>query len=245
MTHEERLSGGFINEVVRIGDTVHRRGTLNTGFTGRLLRHLEERGWDGAPRFLGVDAQGGEVLSYIAGIVPGAGELPAGIMSDASLERVARMVRELHDLTAGTELAGDEEVVCHNDLSPRNTVYREEKGALLPVALIDWDIAAPGPRIHDVAHMCWQYLALGPNVADLRECARTLRLLCDAYGLGDRADLIDTILWWQDATAAGIDRGADEGMPAMIGLRDAGVPDEVRRSAAWVRDHRASLEGAL
>jgi hypothetical protein len=38
-----------------------------------LLRHLEAVGFDGAPRLLGIDAQGREVLTYLPGevIIPG------------------------------------------------------------------------------------------------------------------------------------------------------------------------------
>jgi len=32
-------------------------------------------------------------------------------------------VRQLHDLTDGSDLAGSAEVVCHGDLAPGNTVY--------------------------------------------------------------------------------------------------------------------------
>ncbi|WEB45065.1 phosphotransferase [Streptomyces yunnanensis] len=74
-------------------------------------------------------------------------------------------------LTAGTALAGSHEVVCHNDLSPKNTVYRPVDGALRPVAFIDWDLAAPGARIHEVAHVCGQYLRLGPAVRDVSDFA--------------------------------------------------------------------------
>ena len=85
-----------------------------------------------------------------------------GVTAEASLVRVAELVREFHDLTVGTPLAGDAQVVCHNDLAPNNTVYSPDGSGLCPVAFIDWDLAAPGRRIHDVAHVCWQYLGLGP-----------------------------------------------------------------------------------
>ena len=59
-------------------------------------------------------------------------------------------------------------------------------------------MAAPGKRIHDVAHMCWQYPGLGRGVTNVAEAARQLKVICDAYRLSDRGPLIDTILWWQD-----------------------------------------------
>ena len=97
---------------------------------------------------------------------------PAEVRSEASLVAVAQLVRQFHDFTAQSKLVGDEEVACHNDLSPKNTVYRDLGQGLRPVAFIDWDIAAPGARIHDVAHVCWQYLGLGPGVAEAaRRCA--------------------------------------------------------------------------
>jgi Ser/Thr protein kinase RdoA (MazF antagonist) len=49
-----------------------------------------------------------------------------------SSAEVARLVRQFHDLTAGTPLAGDQEVVCHNDLSPKNTVYRDDREGMRP-----------------------------------------------------------------------------------------------------------------
>jgi aminoglycoside phosphotransferase (APT) family kinase protein len=108
---------------------------------------------------------------------------------------VAQLVRQFHDLTAGTDLAGGQEVVCHNDLSPTNTVYRGVGARRRPAAFIDWDIAAPGERVHDVAHVCWQYLDLGPDTADAAETARLVRLIADSYGMADRSGLVDTILW--------------------------------------------------
>lgn len=238
------LPGGFVNRVVRVGDTVRRNQGQRAEFTHRLLRHLERRGWAGAPRLLGVDDQGREVLTFLDGHV--AWQSPTdGVCTTDALVAVARLVREFHDLTAGTPLAGDEEVVCHNDLSPKNTVYRDGGDGLLPVAFLDWDIAAPGARIHDVAHMCWQYLDLGPAVRDLDTTARRLRAMCDAYGLADRSQVVATILWWQDRCHRGIEAAAEAGDPAMVRPRDSGVARFVRAAHDWVAAHRARFESAL
>ncbi|MEW1719021.1 phosphotransferase [Streptomyces sp. NPDC093109] len=242
---EQFLPGGFVNAVVRAGDTVRRPASTRTEFVGELLRLLDVSGWSGAPRYLGVDDEGREVLGYLDGHVAWEPEQPAAVSSDESLVAVARLVREFHDLTAGTRLAGDQEVVCHNDLSPKNTVYQLYGGELRPAAFIDWDLAAPGARIHDVAHVCWQYLDLGPAVTDVEEAARRMRLIVDSYELSDRHHLVSTILWWQDRCWRGIRSRADAGDVAMARLRDAGVVRHVRTAHQWVSDHRAALERSV
>lgn len=185
------------------------------------------------------------MLSYLEGHVAWEPRQPAAVSSEESLVTVARLVREFHDLTAGTSLAGDQEVVCHNDLSPKNTVYQLCGGELRPAAFIDWDLAAPGARIHDIAHVCWQYLNLGPSVADVEEAARRMRLIVDSYELSDRQCLVSTILWWQDRCWRGIESQADAGDVAMARLRDAGVVRHVRTAYRWVSDHRAALERSV
>lgn len=242
---EQRLPGGFINDVVRVGDTVRRQRVQGTDLPVRLLRFLDDCGWDGAPRYLGIDDQGREILGYIEGIVPVVRSIPEQFTTGEALIAVARMVREFHDLTAGTELAGTEEVVCHNDLSPKNTIYREEDGILRPVAFIDWDLAEPRARIYDLAQVCWKYLDLGPSVPDLEICARKMRLICDAYGLEDRSGLFDAIIWWQEATIWGIETGVEAGKPEMFRLLDAGFLPEIRAAIAWMHRHRAALDRAL
>jgi aminoglycoside phosphotransferase (APT) family kinase protein len=241
---EHPLPGGFVNTVVRVGDTVRRIPGNGAEFVHRLLRHFELRGWTGAPRLLGVDERGREILTFVDGYV--AWQSPTyRVRTTASLVAVARLVRRFHDLTAATALAGAHEVVCHNDLSPKNTVYREGEDGLLPVAFLDWDLAAPGARIHDVAHMCWQYLDLGPAVDDLTQTARWLRMMCDAYGNVDRARVVETILWWQDRCWRGIEALAASGDAAMIRLRDTGVASSVRAAYDWVAAHRSQLDAAL
>ena len=228
--------------VVRVGDTVRRQPPADAEFVHALLGWFERRGWSGAPRFLGTDDQGREVLSFIDGHVAWEPVQPPSVTSEASLARVAVLVREFHDLTAGTPLAAGAEVVCHNDLSPKNTVYRSGGMGLRPTAFIDWDIAAPGKRIGDIAHVCWQFLGLGLGTgADVADAGRRMRLICDAYGLSDRTDLLETILWWQDRCWRGIDAKAAAGDPAMIRLREAGAAQSVRDAFDWVSGHRAEL----
>ena len=45
-------------------------------------------------------------------------------LSDAQLACAAKLIRRFHDATAGSVLAGPEEVICHGDLGPHNTVLR-------------------------------------------------------------------------------------------------------------------------
>ncbi len=113
------------------------------------------------------------------------------------------------------------------------------------MAFVDWDLAAPGERIHDVAHMCWQYLDLGPSVADLPTAARRLRLVCDAYGMEDREQLVETVLWWQDRCWRGIEEAAERGEPAMVRLHQQGTTARIRAAHRWVSYHRTALETAL
>ena len=241
---EQLLPGGFVNRVVRDGDTVRRDPGDRAGFVHELLRFFEQGGWTGAPRLLGVDGQGREALTFLDGYVAWLSPTDR-VSSPGSLAEVARLVRQFHDLTTGTPLAGGQEVVCHNDLSPKNTVYRDDGAGMRPVAFLDWDVAAPGARVHDVAHMCWQYLDLGPAVDDLAAAARRVRLMCDAYGLADRSRVVETILWWQDRCWRGIDAGAEGGDAAMASLRASGAVKAVRAAYDWVLVHRPGIEAAL
>ena len=242
---EQALPGGYVTEVVRVGDTVRRTPPPDPAFVHELLGLFERRGWPGAPRFLGHDEQGREVLTYVAGHVAWAAEQPATVTSPASLAQVAELVREFHDLTAGTPLAGDP-----GGGLPQRPVA-EEHG--LPRRRRR---AGPG-GVHRLGHR-------RARRADPR---RRLRVLAvpgprpghhrrGGGGPGPAADLrrlrpgrpgppADTIWWWQDRCWRGIEAGAAAGDPAMAGLRDRGAADSVRAAADWVKRHRAGLDAAL
>jgi aminoglycoside phosphotransferase (APT) family kinase protein len=242
---ELRLPGGYRSEVVRSGATVRRSWPEQAEFVHALLDLLERAGWPGSPRFLGRDEQGREILTYLDGHVPLDRQQLAEVRSDPSLAAAARLIRRFHDLTADTPLAGHGEVVCHNDLSPDNTIYRAGGCGLIPVAFIDWDIAGPGDRIQDVAHACWQFAGLGPGHPSIRDAGRQVRLISQSYGLADAGPLIDTILWWQDRCWRGIEDGAAAGDQSLVRLRDLGGARWVRADYEWVAANRESLEAAL
>jgi hypothetical protein len=88
---ETPLAGGNLSVVVRVGDTVRRSLHPWSEAVQGLLRHLEAQGFDGAPRFLGIDDQGREILTFIAGEV-GAYPLPASMWSDEALTGAAQLL---------------------------------------------------------------------------------------------------------------------------------------------------------
>ncbi|WBB67264.1 phosphotransferase [Micromonospora sp. WMMD812] len=246
---EQRLRGGFIAEVVRIGDTVRRTPPANADFVAALLGHLARVGADLAPRHLGTDEQGRQVLSHVAGEVPWRDEEDPAYAADPALIRLAGLIRRLHDACAGTPLAGDAETVCHRDLSPKNTVYRDFPEGPLPVAFLDWDLASPGRRIEDVAFACWHWASLGPG-ADPGELARRARLIRDWYSGDDGpplspVELVDTMLDQIGGTWRGIAVGAERNEPGMRRLRAAGVVELVRGWHDWLLANRDAVTAAL
>lgn len=250
---EARFADGNLSVVRRVGDTVRREAHAWTPTVHALLRRLEAAGFDGAPRVLGFDDQGREVLSFIDGST-----IPAsldGFRSDAVLATVARLLRRYHDASATfvappdaawQSMVGarsDGEVICHNDIGPYNTVMRD--GA--PVVFIDWDLAAPGPRQWDIAHALWRYAPLyaGEEHSTPAEQARRMRVFCAAYGLPVRRDLLPTIQQRMTVTYASVAAWAAAGMPAYVRLWEEGHADGVLHDLAYLRQHWAALEQHL
>src|SRR5690606_36649810 len=94
------LRGGNTSTVVRVGDTVSRNTGPWTPAVHSLLRHLEAVGFTGAPRALGFDERGREVLSYLEGEC-GAYPLAGHWVTDEALAAVATMLRRFHDAQYG------------------------------------------------------------------------------------------------------------------------------------------------
>ena len=255
-----RLAGGNVAPVYRVGDTVRRATGPWTPAVHALLRHLESAGYDAAPRVLGIDDEGREILSYVAGYVPYAPDISPVIWSEDALVAAARLIRAYHDAASSfTAHIGaqwrrcpgaprDGEIVCHNDLAPWNTVYREG----LPVTFIDWDLAAPAPRLWDVAYAAWRFVPLYYNGVpgiggdpDVPAYGRRLRLFCDAYGLGDRSRLLETIEQRQQVMFDTVRVWGEAGVPGFKEMWATGHADMPMKDLAFLRAHLSTLEAAL
>jgi thiamine kinase-like enzyme len=173
-----------------------------------LLLHLESAGFNGAPRFLGVDGKGREVLSFIEGDVP-LPPYPSWALTDLAVSDLGRLLRQFHEATKDFDVSSatgwsDEwsdpaggPAICHNDLFPENVVFRG--GRVL--AFIDFAMSAPGRPLWDLAIAAQEWCPLHAPGARLHhpddlDGVRRTAVLASAYGLepdqaGEFVDVIE------------------------------------------------------
>jgi tRNA A-37 threonylcarbamoyl transferase component Bud32 len=184
------LSGGRVTAgVVRVGDTVRKPVTENSGFVRSLLEHLASNGSDFSPDFLRVDESERDVLTFIDGDVPE----DLAYFDEKTLRAAAILIRKFHDLSAElvtTDAASSIEVACHNDLSPCNFVFRGE----MPVAIIDFDAAAPGSRAYDLGYAAWLWLDMGSLKIDVSDQQRRFAAFLEAYGAMGPEPVLESML---------------------------------------------------
>lgn len=189
---EVPLTGGRVTPgVVRVGNTVRKPITANSEFVRRLLAHLTRRGFDAAPDFLGTDERQRDVFTFIDGVVPD--ELC--YHDEPTLHGAASLIRRFHDLSSelvasSTEAATGIEVVCHNDLSPCNFVFRDQS----PVGIIDFDASAPGSRAHDLGYAAWLWLDLGSAEIGALDQQQRLATFLEAYGVSGIDPVLEAML---------------------------------------------------
>jgi hypothetical protein len=263
MSEGELLVGDGVTEgIVRIGDTVRRPLRPFSLTVQAYLAHLRDAGFTGAPLPLGVDEQGREVLSFVPGDVP-RNPLPPETAGDDVLVALARLLRELHEASAGWVPPPDAvwggtpatmgsteastELVSHRDYYPGNVVFRDG----LPVALIDFDLAKPTTRLYDIANALWYWAPLrdprdrAPAFADA-DIPRRVAVFADAYGMTaqHRADLAPLAVemahrYHEDA------RLSAELDPVFRRLWEDGAKDELPRAEAWLREAAPAITARI
>ena len=182
------LAGGRITKgVMRVGDTVRRPASANSGFVAELLQVLAHQGFGAAPRYLGQDDEGRDILSYLDGWVPTKFQR----WTDGQVGAVGVLLRGFHDATRHSRLAARHPVICHHDVGPNNFVFRGDR----PVALIDFDTAEPGSPLEDLGYAAWTW-CIASKYDDVDRQAAQVRVLVDAYGLAqpERDAVVDAIL---------------------------------------------------
>jgi hypothetical protein len=261
MTERELLHGGVANAgaVVRVGDHVLRPSNPATPSVHRFLTRLHDAGFDGASVPVGVDDDGRERLLFVPGDVP-VPPYPAWVQSDDALASVAALLRRYHDAAAGIGVDGtwsDEmadpaggELVCHNDVCLENVVFRDG----VAVALLDFDFAAPGRPVYDLAQFARMCIPVDDdvNAAPLgwepADRAARLRVVADAYGLdaGVRPLLLDVL---SDTIARGgefVRRRVEAGDPNFIKMwNELGGAERFDRRRRWWAEARPAFAAAL
>jgi hypothetical protein len=261
----EPLTGdGVTQGIMRIGDTVRRPLRPFSLTIQAYLAHLRDAGFTGAPLPLGLDEQGREMLSFVPGDVP-RNPLPPETAGDDVLVALARLIRALHEASAGwvpppgavwggtPASAGrpvttkPTELVSHCDYYPGNVVFRDG----LPVALIDFDMAHPTTRLYDITNALWYWAPLcdprdrAPALADA-DIPRRIAVFADAYGMTaeHRAELapfaVDVARRYHEDS-----RDSAELDPVFRKLWEAGARDYLPRAEAWLRSVAPDITACL
>jgi aminoglycoside phosphotransferase (APT) family kinase protein len=218
-----------------------------------LLEYLHAAGFAGAPRPLGIDERGREVLSFIPGTVPWPDSFEL-LQPTQQLARAATLIRAFHDAVTGfvppagarwqvlIPAEGEAEIIAHHDLAPWNLVVGPRWG------FIDWDLAAPGTRLWDVAYAVHGFVPLSASPRWQRRDARTrIRVFADAYGLDERQrrDLVPMLARRARAMSDFLARQATAGVRPWSEMWDNGHGDAWRADADYAEAREAAWAAAL
>ena len=245
---EERLDGGNIGGAVRLGDTVRRATGPWTPAVHALLAHLADREFTAAPRPLGVDERGREILTFLEGRTVGSRKpWPLWVHADETLDQVARWMRAYHQAVAdfvpppdavwrggGTWSPGL--IIGHNDAAPYNAAWHNGRLA----GFFDWDFAGPVTPAWDLAFAAFSWVPLharhvvaAEGFTDFPARPKRLRRFLAAYGRPvGAADFLEVVRERVQAHADDVRELAATGDPVFARLVRQGVTDDLDQAVA-------------
>ncbi|HEX6418089.1 MAG TPA: phosphotransferase [Acidimicrobiales bacterium] len=259
---EQQLAGGVANAgaVVRRGRHVLRPATRHARSIHAFLGALRAAGFEGVPSPAGFARDGRERLEFIAGDVP-VPPYPEWAQSDGALASTAALLARMHAAATAFDAGGHSwsteladplggPIVCHNDVCLENVVFRDGEA----VVLIDFDFAAPGRPVYDLAQFARMCVPVDDDANAERlgwrpaDRPARLRLVADVYGLDLplRRLLLETL---DDSIARGgefVRRRVEAGDPNFTAMwNEMGGATRFDRRRRWWRAHRASFVAAL
>lgn len=271
---EVPLLGGDVSDgIVRRGETVRRPRGPHSDAVEAYLLHLERAGFERAPRFLGVDDDGREVVTYLPGEM--GGRPPHAWATDEDvLVQLGEWQRALHDVSRDVVLPDGvawpervqfpevpdvfdaPDVVGHNDLTVENALFLptgdDPDGPHRLVGVIDFDLAAPTTRLLDVATTLLYWAPIAPpdarpdTLRDL-DAPRRARILTEAYGLdrSERLALLDVLAQRFARSWYAMRHAAQVRGGGWQRMWDDGVGDRIRENEGWFASQRVDFVDAL
>ena len=264
---EEPLFGGDVTEgLVRIGDTVRRPRVPESALVEAVLTFLEDTDFDGVPRFLGIDNQGRQALSFVHGQVAGR-PWPDWVADDERAASVARLVRRLDDAMQSfgvpehlvidswpelpgmpPSIAGPPRFVGHMDVTPENVVFVDGHAR----ALIDFDLARPTDRVGEVCNVLLWWAPLMP-FSDREPAVRAVdaiaraALIVDEYGLelADRERIVPLVRNSAERAWFSMRDRAERFGGGWQRMWDEGVGDRILRRQQWLAEQADALYAAV
>lgn len=259
---EQELAGGVAHagSVVRVGDHVLRPSNPHSGAVHALLRALRDAGFEGTQVPVRIDDDGRERLVFIAGEVP-TPPYPGWAQSDDALAAIGALMARFHEAARWFDPApyrwsadmadpAGGPVVCHNDVCLENVVFRDGTA----VALIDFDFAAPGRPVWDVASFARMCVPVDDDVNAARlgwhdaDRHARLRLVADSYGLdaGERRALVEVLDGQIAAGGEFVRRRVEAGDPGFVAMwTEMGGDERFERRRRWWADNRQRFGDAL
>jgi hypothetical protein len=269
---EQELPRGDVTAgVVRVGHTVRRPHQPQSPAVAAYLDHLEAVGFDASPRYLGRDARGRDVLTYLEGDV--AGDPPEPWAADLDLlTSVAALVRRLNDASAsfavdqqfrpfpdavwGPELIEfvppyplpTPQFISHMDVTPQNVVVRDGRA----IGLVDFDLSGPTNRwltAHSVA-LHWVPLFAPEDVWPTWPAVdrmQRLRVVADGVGLDadERAAFAELAVQRAETSFAFMKASAEQLGDGWQRMWDEGVGEAILRRRDWLLANGEAITAAL
>lgn len=255
-SNEELLAGGNVSKVFRSGNTVRRDLKSNSNRIHALLNYLESKGFNYAPKYIGTDEKGREILSFIEGE---AGNYPLKkyMWSNDVLIEIAKMLRFYHDSVSDFSFDDSwqsldntpqpHEVLCHNDFAMYNIIFNNER----PVGIIDFDVVGPGPRLWDIAYTLYTCVPLSrfylteigekeyyDSSKHSNRIKRRVELFFEGYGKEFEESYLEMVLLRLEGLCNTIRRKASEGDFAFQKMIDEGHLEHYQNDIKFIADHQ-------